>query len=74
MNWWIIDAYWFVSTSDSQERRSYKLLSNELVHVLVKSIVQEVDLEFDREGMHDRILGDAAHLKIMAHNFSNVVT
>jgi hypothetical protein len=40
----------------------------------VKSVVQEPDLEFEREGSHDRILGDAAHLSIMRHNFSNVVT
>lgn len=69
----IFDAQWYASTSDG-ERRSYKLISDETVHILVKSVVQEADLEFDREGSHDRILGDAAHLKIMRHNFSNVVT
>ena len=40
----------------------------------IDSLIQEPDLEFEREGMHDRILGDASHLKIMRHNFSNVVT
>jgi hypothetical protein len=44
------------------------------VHVTVESLIQEADLEFDRDGMHDRILGDLSHLKIMRHNFSNVVT
>jgi hypothetical protein len=42
--------------------------------VTVESLIQEADLEFDRDGMHDRILGDSSHLKIMRHNFSNVVT
>ena len=54
--------------------RSYKLLNGEKVHVTVESLIQETDLEFDRDGMHDRILGDSSHLKIMRHNFSNVVT
>ena len=70
--WWIIDAYWFASTSAS--RKSYQLMSNELVHVLVGSIIQETDLEFDREGMHERILSEASHLKLIRHNYSNVVT
>ena len=40
----------------------------------IGSLVQEKDLEFDREGRNDRILGDGSHLQIMRHNFSNVVT
>ena len=71
---WIFDAYFFKSTSADQQRRSYKLLDGEKVHVTVESLIQEADLEFDRDGMHDRILGDSSHLKIMRHNFSNVVT
>ena len=71
---WIFDAHWFASTSEDQSRRSYKLLCDETVHVTVNSLVQEADLEFDRASRHDRILGDAAHLSIMRHNFSNVVT
>jgi hypothetical protein len=71
---WIFDAYFFESTSADQQRRSYKLLDGEKVHVTVESLIQEADLEFDRDGMHDRILGDLSHLKIMRHNFSNVVT
>ena len=74
MNWWIIDAYWFASTSESEGRRSYKLLDDQLVHVFVKSIVQEADLEFERNLRGERVLGDEAHLKIVRHNFSNVVT
>ena len=71
---WVIDAYFFESTSASQDRKSYKLRSDQVVHVAVESVIQEAGLEFDREGMHDRILGDESHLKIMRHNFSNVVT
>ena len=71
---WIFDAYFFKSTSADQQRRSYKLLDGEKVHVTVESLIQEADLEFDRDGMHDRILGDSSHLKIMRHNFSNVQT
>ena len=77
---WIIDAYWLTSTSENQNRRSYKLERSsppkpeELSHVPVGSLVQEAALDFDWEGMHDRILGDASHLKIMRWNFSNVVT
>ena len=73
--WWVIDAHWYSSKSENAERRSYKLLEDELVHVTAGSLVQEKDLEFDREGSHDHILGDESHLQIMRHNFlSNVVT
>ena len=66
---------WYTSTSNAQERRSYRLNPDEVVHVSVSSIVQETALEFDRRaGQHDRILSEAAHLQIMRHNFSNVVT
>ena len=57
-----------MSTSDNPERSSYKLLKDELVHITVGSLFQEKDLEFDREGRHDRILGDGSHLQIMRHN------
>ena len=40
----------------------------------VGSLVQQKDLDFDREGSHYRILGDWSHLQIMRHNFSNMVT
>lgn len=69
---WIIDAHWYASTSESQERRSYKLLGDSLVHVPVQSLVQETDLHFERSSRHDSILGDECHLKIMRWNFSNV--
>ena len=73
---WIVDAYWLKSTSDTLERRSYEWETAgqdvPVSHVPICSLVQEPDLEFDREGMHARILGDESHLKIMRHNFSNV--
>src|SRR6056297_2344864 len=69
---WIIDAHWYASTSESHERRSYKLLGDSLVHVPVQSLVQETDLHFERSSRHDSILGDECHLKIMRWNFSNV--
>jgi hypothetical protein len=47
---WIFDAYFFESTSADQQRRSYKLLDGEKVHVTVESLIQEADLEFDRDG------------------------
>ena len=38
---WIFDAYFFASTSEDQERRSYKLLSglDQVVHLLVKNLL-----------------------------------
>jgi hypothetical protein len=52
-----------------QQQRSYKLLDIEVVLVTVESLIQESDLEFDRDGLHVRICGDSSHLKIMRHNF-----
>ena len=81
-NTWVIDAHWYASTSDDQSRRSYKLLDKEtpnvksLVHVPVKSLVQEKELEFERSGAregNESLLGDACHNSIMRWNFSNVV-
>jgi hypothetical protein len=40
----IVDAHWYTCTSDSQDRRTYHREESELVHVLVKSLVQEADL------------------------------
>eukprot|EP00962_Isochrysis_galbana_P048700 scaffold20367_cov100-Isochrysis_galbana.AAC.2 len=69
---WIIDAHWYASTSESQERRCYKLLGNSLVNVPVQSLIQETDLHFERSSRQDSILGDECHIKIMRWNFSNV--
>ena len=51
---------WYLSTSDDQERRSYELLTEEVL-VPVGVLVQEVGLEFKRAGMHQRVLTDASH-------------
>ena len=77
--WWIIDAYWYICTSDVQDRKSYKLLIEEgadgkakppeLVHVTVGSLVQAHGLQFDRDFGHHResILSNESHLAIMSH-------
>ena len=52
---WIFDANLFKSTLADQQRRSYKLLDSEVVHVTYEILIQESELEFDRDGMHDRI-------------------
>ena len=77
--WWIIDAYWYVCTSDGQDRKSYKLLvekdengkekAPELVHVTVGALVQEHGLQFERDfGYHrESILSNESHLRIMSH-------
>jgi len=60
---------WFRSTSDNCDHRKYELLADDLVHVPVECLVQEADLEFDREGRHEQVLGDNAHLSLMRWNF-----
>lgn len=73
---WVIDAQWYASTSDDPNRRSYKLLDDPVVHVPVKSLVQEKGLEFERGGARtglESLLGDECHLRIVRWNFiSNV--
>ena len=70
---WVVEAQWYLSTSDNQGRKSYSLLE-EIVHVPVGSIVQEHGLEWQREGRHgrDNLLSTQSHVALMAHNFSNV--
>ena len=77
--WWIIDAHWYVCTSDGQDRKSYKLLVEkdgngvekppELVHVTVGALVQVHGLCFERDfGYHrESILSNDSHLRIMSH-------
>ena len=52
--------------------RKYKLLP-ETVHVTVRSIIQEQDLEFMRGGSEtgDSVLPDDQHARLMTHNFEN---
>ena len=57
---WVVKAQWYESTSDDQLRRSYELTQEE-VFVPVDVLVQEVGLEFERAGLHQRILKPASH-------------
>ena len=72
-NQWFIEAYWYLSTSDDQGRKSYKIWP-ELAHLPVASLVQEHGLEWQHEGRNggDSILAEQSHLALMSHNFSNV--
>ena len=72
----VVTAEWYVSTSDSQDRKSYKLLEGEKVTVPVASLVQEHGLEWAREMRGgtgcELILSAASHIALMQHNYSNV--
>lgn len=72
-NTWIVDAQWYLSTSDDQGRKSYKLLPD-LVQVPIVSLVQEHGLEWAHEGRSggQSILSAQSHLALMSHNYSNV--
>ena len=54
-NTWLVEAQWYMSTSDDQERRAYELL-DEKVFVPVDVLEQEVGLEFKRSSQHARVL------------------
>ena len=72
----VVDAEWYLSTSDTQERKSYTLLEGEKVTVPVAALVQEHELEWARNMRHatgcELILSDASHIALMLHNYSNV--
>ena len=72
-NTWIVDAQWYLSTSDDQGRKSYQLLP-ELVQVPIISLVQEHGLEWAHEGRSggQSILSAESHLTLMSHNYSNL--
>lgn len=68
-------------TSESQEKKSYKLLDtggdngDGTVQVPVVSIVQEHGLQWERSFRNgEPILSNASHVAITRHNFSNVST
>ena len=44
----VVDAHWYLSTSDAQDRKSYKLMMDAIVTLPVASLVQEHDLEWQR--------------------------
>ena len=57
---WVVKAQWYESTSGDQQRRSYEL-HEDVVLVPVDVLVQEVGLQFQRAGLHQRVLTDASH-------------
>jgi hypothetical protein len=66
----VVKAQWYDAT-DSTGRR-YKLLP-EVVHVTVRSIIQELELQFMRGGSTsgDSVFPDESHARIMSHNLAN---
>ena len=72
-NQWFVEAQWYLSTSDNQGSKRYKLLP-EIVHVPPDTFIQEHELEWSHEGRGDgeSILSDASHVALMWHNYSNV--
>ena len=66
----VVKAQWYDAT-DSTGRR-YKLLP-EVVHVTVRSIIQELELQFMRGGSPsgDSVFPDESHARIMSHNLAN---
>ena len=73
---WVIDVQWFLSTSDDQARKSYKLLAGETATIPIGSLVQEHGLKWEREWREgsgcEYILAKESHLALMQHNYSNV--
>ena len=75
---WVVRAQWYVSTADNPraKRQSYKLLPD-YVYITVPSIIQEHDLQFKHEGRSSSnaecTLDDAAHDRIMSHNFASYI-
>ena len=70
----VVDAQWYLSTSDAQTRKSYKLQSAETVTLPVCSLVQEHDLAWEREWRApgaEHIISNESHLRLMCHNYSN---
>mmetsp|Transcript_33919 Transcript_33919/g.106473 ORF Transcript_33919/g.106473 Transcript_33919/m.106473 type:complete len:190 (-) Transcript_33919:11-580(-) len=72
-NQWFVEAQWYLSASDNQGSKRYKLLP-EIVHVPPDTFIQEHELEWSHEGRGDgeSILSDASHVALMGHNYSNV--
>jgi hypothetical protein len=74
-----VDAQWYLSTSESKEKKSYKLLDtggesgDGVVQVPVASIVQEHGLDWERTFRNgEQILSNESHVAIARHNSSNV--
>ena len=70
----VVDAQWYLSTSDAQNRKSYTLQPAETVTVPVGSLVQEHGLAWERDWRApgaEHIISDESHLQLMCHNYSN---
>ena len=68
---WVVEAQWYLSTSDEQNRKSYKLLEP-VVQIPVGALIQEHGLEWTRAAAHEPILKPASHDLLMLHNYSNI--
>ena len=68
----VVKAQWYDVTDDLG--RKYKLLPK-IVHVTLRSIIQEQQLEFVRGGFEsgDSFFPDEQHARIMTHNLANYV-
>ena len=70
----VVDAHWYQSTSDAQDRKSYKLMMDAIVTLPVASLVQEHDLEWQRRFRApgaELTISDESHRRLMQHNYSN---
>jgi hypothetical protein len=76
---WIVDALWYECTSEDPNHKAYHMLPGDVIHVRLSSFVTEVGLEWvhyspGRQGTRATgIFSDASHLRVMRHNFSNVI-
>ena len=66
----VVKGQWYDATDATG--RKYKLLP-ETVHITVRSIIQEQQLEFLRGGSEtgDSVFPDEQHARLMTHNFAN---
>ena len=73
-NQWFVEAQWYISVSDDQGAKRYKLLDG-IVHVPPDAFIQEHELKWLHEGRSsgESILHDDSHAALMWHNYSNLV-
>ena len=70
---WVVKAQWYLSSSDDQRVKSYKLLP-EIVYIPVCSLIQDKELEWSKEGRTGGMsfLDSKSHARLMAVNYSNL--
>ena len=70
---WVVEAQWYLSSSDDQRVKSYTLLPD-TVFVPVCSIIQDTELEWQKEGRSggQSFLHPDSHARLMAVNYSNL--